>query len=110
MLSTTKTTPMKIGSRFYPYYPVIDPSLKPEQVATLFTDTLVMSNLYLKGLGADFDGDQVTVRGVFSIQANKSCHELMYKKQNFLDISGSLKRSTEKEAIQTLYQLTCDME
>jgi hypothetical protein len=110
VLSTTKTTPMKIGSRFYPYYPVIDPSLKPEQVATLFTDTLVMSNLYLKGLGADFDGDQVTVRGVFSIQANKSCHELMYKKQNFLDISGSLKRSTEKEAIQTLYQLTCDME
>lgn len=109
VLSTTKTTPMKIGSRFYPHYPIIDPELPPEKVATLFIDTLIMSNLYLNGLGADFDGDQISVRGIFSIQANKSCDELMYKKQNYLDISGNLKRSTEKEAIQTLYQLTADM-
>lgn len=108
VLSTIQTVPMKIGSRYYPHYPVIDPTLKPEQVATLFIDTLIMSNLYLKGLGADFDGDQITVRGVFSIQSNRSCNELMYKKQNYLDIVGNLKRATEKEAIQTLYQLTCD--
>lgn len=110
VLSTDKTVPMKIGSRFYPYYPVLDLNASKEEIMTLFKDTLSMSNTYLNGLGADFDGDQITVRGVFSIQANKSCEELMYKVQNFLDISGNLKRTTEKDAIQTLYQLTVDME
>lgn len=109
VLSTLETVPMKIGSKFYPYFPKVDPSLTPEKVASLFIDTLIMSNLYLGGLGADFDGDQITVRGIFDIHANKSCEELMYKKQNYLDISGNLKRKTEKEAIQTLYQLTSDI-
>lgn len=101
---------MRIGSRFYPYYPVLDLNMKKSDIATLFIDTLSMSNGYLSGLGADFDGDQVTVRGIFSIQANKDAHELMYKIQNFLDISCNLKRSTEKEAIQTLFQITADVD
>lgn len=110
VLSTQKTVPMKVGSRFYPYYPDIDLNATKEQVSIMFIDTLQMSNAYLSGLGADFDGDQITVRGVFSIQSNKSCHAHIYQKQNFLDISGNLKRSTEKEAIQTLYQLTADID
>lgn len=100
---------MKIGSRFYPFYPIINANASKEEVSTMFIDTLSMSNAYLSGLGADFDGDQVTVRGVFAIQSNQSSNEIMYKKQNFLDISCNLKRSTEKEAIQTLYQLTADI-
>lgn len=53
--------------------------------------------------------DQVTVRGVWDVNANKTCEAMMYKTQNFLDISGNLKRATEKEARQTLYQLTSDI-
>lgn len=109
VLSTAKTVPMKIGSRFYPFYPIINTNASKEEVSTMFIDTLSMSNAYLSGLGADFDGDQVTVRGVFAIQSNQSSNEIMYKKQNFLDISCNLKRSTEREAIQTLYQLTADI-
>jgi hypothetical protein len=42
---------MYIDGKVYKTYPKIDPSKSKEEVSTLFIDTLVMSNLYLKGLG-----------------------------------------------------------
>lgn len=100
---------MLINGKVYTHYPVVDPTLTPSEVSSLFINTLIISNLYTKGLGADYDGDQVTVRGVWDINANKACHDMMYKVQNFLDISGNLKRATEKEAIQTIYQLSSNV-
>ena len=106
--STIDTTPAIVSGKFYRFYPVVDPSLPPSVVSTLFRDSLSISNLYLRGLGGDYDGDQVSVRGVWDINANKRCHENMYMKKNFLNISGGLMRGTEREAVQTLYSLTCD--
>lgn len=106
--STIKTTPATVSGKFYRFYPVVDPSLPPSVVSTLFKDALCISNLYLKGLGGDYDGDQVSVRGVWDINANRRCNENIYTKKNFLNISGQLIRTTEKEAIQTFYSLTCD--
>ena len=107
--STIKTTPMMVNGKIYDHYPIIDPNLTTDEVSSSFINTLLISNLYLKGLGGDYDGDQVTVRGVWDINANRTCEQMMYKTQNYLDISGGLKRVTEKEAIQTLYQLTSDV-
>lgn len=105
-LSTIETGPVMISGRLYPFYPKIDTSLSKSQVSNLFRDTLCISNLYLKGLGGDYDGDQVTVRGVWDVNANRKCHQNMYAKKNFLNISGKLIRSTEKEAVQTIYSLS----
>lgn len=108
VLSTIETKPMIISGTFYPNYPVIDPNLPTTKVTSLFRDTACMSNLYLAGLGADFDGDQVSVRGVWDINANRKCHEQIYAKKNILNIAGKIIRTTEKEALQTLYSLTSD--
>lgn len=53
VLSTRKTVPMYIDDKFYQYYPNIDLSLSTNEVETSFTETLELSNLFLKALGGD---------------------------------------------------------
>ena len=108
VLSTIDTVPMIINDKFYPYYPVIDPNLPSLTVAGLFRETFCVSNLYLKGQCADYDGDQETIRGVWTVEANKEAEDLIYDKKNLLDMSGRLVRTTEKEAIQTIFSLTAN--
>ena len=48
--STTKTTPVYIGGTLYKWYPVIEPDVEKEKMATLFVDSLQFSNSYLPGL------------------------------------------------------------
>lgn len=57
VLSTHQTIPMFIANRVYTNYPKIDLNLSKDEISTLFADTVTMSNLYLAGLGADYDGD-----------------------------------------------------
>lgn len=108
VLSTLRTVPMIISGKLYKEYPVCDPKADPTEVTSMFRDSLCQSNLYLKGLGGDYDGDQETVRGVWDINANKECDKQIYEKRNLLNIAGQLIRTTEKEAIQTFYSLTCN--
>lgn len=51
--STTKTTPVYIGSTLYRWYPVIDLNADKEKMATRFIDSLQFSNSYLPGLDGD---------------------------------------------------------
>ena len=108
VLSTLETEPVIINNKLYKNYPKIDVNLSPSTVAGLFKETFCLSNLYLKGQGADFDGDQETLRGIWSVEANKEAERLLYEKKNLLDMSCKLVRSTEREAVQTLYSLTAD--
>ena len=68
----------------------------------------MLSNVYLKTMGADYDGDQVSVRVVFSQEANAECERLHGAPTNFLSANGTNVRVTTNEAIQTLYMLTKD--
>ena len=49
---------------------------------------------------------QITVKGLFSQEANEEAYKRMISKANILDTNGNTVRSTEKEAIQTLYEFT----
>lgn len=106
VLSTRKTVPMYIDDKFYQYYPDINLSLPSNDVETLFTETLELSNLYLKALGGDYDGDMVSVRGIFTQEANRELREKIMDKTNILNIAGQNIRTTEREAVQALYNLT----
>lgn len=108
VMSTINTEQVIISGKLYKYYPKVDLSLSPEDVAVSFRDSLSISNLYLSEAGGDYDGDQVSVRGIYDINANRKAEELMLSKKNLLGISGNLIRTTEKEAIQTMYALTCN--
>lgn len=106
VLSTKQTIPVYINGHVYPRYPLIDLSKSKNDVAISFLDTLVMSNLYLKGLGGDYDGDQVSVKGLYTQEANKEAKEIMMAKSHILNISGDTMRNTTNESIQTLYAMT----
>ena len=108
VLSTMKTCKMNVNGRIYRFYPVIDVNLPQDKVATQFIEVLMMQNTYLQTLDADYDGDQVSVRTVFSQEANAECDRLCKEPTNYLSANGTNVRTSEKESVQTLYALTKD--
>lgn len=106
VLSTHKTMPMYVGNKVYANYPIVDLEKNSQEVSTLFVDTLTMSNLYLTGLGGDYDGDQVTVKAIFSQEGNLEAEKIMNNPSNILNIYGQNMRATTNEGVQTLYMLT----
>lgn len=54
----------------------------------------------------DYDGDQTTVKVVFTQEANEECDRVMNEKSYFINASGQIIRKVENEAIQTLYVMT----
>ena len=106
ILSTLRTQKAIVNGTTYDYYPIVDFNMPKNDVATFFFDILKMSNVYLKAIGGDYDGDQTTIKGVFSLEANKECDEIVRSKRNILDANGDNIRLTTMEAIQCLYCLT----
>lgn len=106
VLSTIKTFPVKIGDVVYRHYPVIDPNISKEKINTIFNDTTTMSNTYLKTLGADYDGDMVSIRMVFSEEANREAHDLINSIKNYFTIEGEMIRVVENELYLTFYNMS----
>lgn len=97
------------NGREYPFYPDIDLNLDHSKVGVQFVDTLVMSNSHLEGMGADYDGDQVSARGLWSDEANAEAEQLMNSKMTALDIRGNNVKSVAKELYNSMYELTKTM-
>lgn len=106
VLSTIKTAPAMISGKYYPFYPIIPMNMSGVDASTLFKDTLSISNLYLHALGGDYDGDQLTVRGIWFDESNREADASIYTVNNILNIFGSISRTTTNEAIQSFYSLT----
>lgn len=106
IMSTRITQPMVINNKLYENYPVIDLSLKKKEIEVQFKETIGICPLYLNGLDGDHDGDQVTVKSVFSIEANEEAEAILFSKLNLLSLDGSNIRTIGNEGIQTLYTMT----
>lgn len=104
--STIETEAMYINNRFYKYYPKINLDINDKKILSNFIDTMQPCVIYLKGLGADFDGDQMTIRGLWSKESNLEAAKMMMSPLNLLGINGKINRSVENEAAQALYSST----
>lgn len=104
--STTQTDKLYYNGKLFKFYPRIDLSMTPKEVSTYFYDVLKMSNVLLKAFGGDYDGDQLSIKGIFSQEANAECDRIVRGKANILDINASNVRKSTNECIQTLYTLT----
>lgn len=60
----------------------------------------------MKIMNKVYDGDQVTVKGVFSQEACEEARKIMKSKAHILNIYGGNMRRTTNEGVQTLYMLT----
>jgi len=103
ILTTKHTTSVLIGDKYYAYYPLIN---LDKDSSTSFVDTLHVHNSYLPGLGGDYDGDMLTVSGVFSDEANADAERYMQDKKYIMTLIGDNSRVIQRDFVQTLYSLT----
>jgi len=106
VLSTVKTMPVIINNKVYPHYPVVDLSLSEGEVKTQFIDTVSMSNLYLDAIGGDYDGDMVSIKMCYTVEANQEADELIHNIKHYISIQGNLVRVLSNEAYLTFYNMT----
>lgn len=104
--STMETIPLHVGERIYKWYPKIDMNTPKRLIATKFIDSVTFSNSYLKGITGDYDGDQTTIKIIFSQEANEECKRLLSTKSTLITSTGKLIRFVESEPIQTFYSLS----
>ena len=104
--STKETEPMYFDEIYYPYYPKIREEDIGKDTSNMFVDTMKMSNLYLPGLKGDYDGDQITCKGVYTTEANEELEQFQNSKENFLDFGCSPLRTSTGDVIQSIYALT----
>lgn len=104
--STVETQAMYVNNRFYKYYPKVDLNIDPDRILSNFIDTMQPCVIFLAGLGGDFDGDQMTVRGLWSKEANIEASEMMKSPLNLLGVNRKFNRTVENEAIQAIYSST----
>lgn len=106
-VSTTKSTEgVYVNGEYYRWYPRIREEDIGKNTSNLFIDTLCLSNLHLKGLGGDYDGDSVTVKGVWFVESNEEINRLLNSKKVLVNIGASNIKVSGNEAIQSLYSLT----
>ena len=106
VLSTIKTAPVIIDGIVYPHYPVIDLSLTEDEIARVFIDTISVSNLYLDAIGGDYDGDTVSLKILFSIEANKEAEQQLNDIKHYLTVKGDLVRVLSNETYLSFYNMT----
>lgn len=106
ILSTRNTMPMIINNHLYKHYPVIDLNTKLQNLDALFIDSIKLFPPYLKAIGGDHDGDQITSKCTFTIEACDDAKKILYAKTNIISINGEGIRSIGNEGIQTMYTMT----
>ena len=104
--STIETIPVYIDETYYPYYPKIKQSDIGKDTSNMFVDVFIMSNLLLAGLGADFDGDTITVKSLYTKESNDELREHINAKSNFITLGAENIKSSSGDAIMAIYSLT----
>lgn len=104
--STVETEPIVIDGIFYKWYPKIRQTDIGKNTSNKFIDTLSLANPYCGLMGADYDGDQVTVKMPYSVEATEELKKYVQSNAQFVTLSGQNGRVAGNEAIQALYNLT----
>lgn len=104
--STNEMEPIYVGDTYYPYYPKIREEDIGTNTGNKFVDTMKLSNLYLPGLGGDYDGDTVSMKGVYTIEANEEIEQFVNSNRNFIDLGGRNIRKSTGDVIQSIYSFT----
>lgn len=108
--STVTTEPMVIDQTFYPHYPHIEQKDIGGNTSNKFIDSATLSNLYLDGIGGDYDGDQVTIKGIYSDEANNELEEHLKSPSHYFNLGGKGVRVPIKDAFQSIYNMTLGLE
>jgi len=91
----------------YPRWPILsDDREHAHDLNYLFVDTVRVFPTFLKALGGDFDGDQISTQGVFTEEANEACRKYITSKMNIVNVSGGTMREFAEISQVGLFNLT----
>ena len=90
----------------YKWYPKFYEKDIGKDTSNKFIDTLSFSNTYCSMMGADYDGDQITIKMAYSIEANQELSKYIDSKAQFITLGGNNGRTAGNEALQAMYNLT----
>lgn len=107
--STIETEKVTINGITYDYYPKIRKEDIGSDTSNKFIDTMNICNGYLDSIGGDYDGDMVTIKGVYTDEANAELKKQLETNIHFINLGGNPVISTAKEAIQAIYAMTLTM-
>jgi DNA-directed RNA polymerase beta' subunit len=99
IITTETTISQNIYSTTFPNYPNLENGAS-------WVDSVKPNNSYLAGLGGDYDGDTVSIRGVYTKEANEEAAMLIKSKMTLLDGAGKASRIFSKEGTLSLYNFT----
>lgn len=100
-----KTINKTIEGINYPRFPLIaKEDFETIDIGKNFKDTISIFPSNLEALGADFDGDQVSIQSVMN--KNNKCMDYIYSKTNIINIGGGTMRNTKDVTAHTIYNLT----
>lgn len=106
VITTTKTRPMVVDGKYYRWYPIITDDMIGKNTSSTFVDTISISNPTIGTAGGDFDGDTVTCKPVYSIEANNELKQFLHSKGCYHALDGAPAKKLNKEGIICLYSLT----
>ena len=104
--TTTNTVTMVVNDKFYRWYPDISKEDIGKNTSAMFEDTISMCNPTVGAAGGDYDGDTVTCKPIYSIEANAEMQAFLDSKGNFNQLDGINTKTVSKEGIVCLYTLT----
>ena len=106
-VSTIKNTEnVYVDGEFYRWYPRIREEDIGINTSDVFIDTLNLANPHLRGLGGYNDGDSVTVKVLWTFEANEEIDRSMNSVKNMVNMGGINLKVSDAEAIQSVFNLT----
>lgn len=106
VLSTIKTEPIIIDGTFYKEYPLIRVEDMNKDTSSKFIDVALPNNVRLDSIGGDFDGDTISSKPPFSIEASEELYDVVNSKKHYISLDGMNAMNVTKEGLQSLYNLT----
>lgn len=106
VISTIETEPMIIGNTFYKEYPKIRMDDIGKNSTNKFVDVALPNNVRLGSIGGDFDGDTVSSKATYSVEANEELYRAVNDKKHYISMGCVNEMTTTNEGIQAIYDLT----
>ena len=97
---------MIIDGTFYIEYPLIRVEDMNKDTSSTFIDVALPNNVRLDSIGGDFDGDTISSKPPFSIEASEELYDVINSKKHYISLDGMNAMNVTKEGLQSLYNLT----
>ncbi|MGL5711952.1 MAG: hypothetical protein ACRCX2_02960, partial [Paraclostridium sp.] len=97
-----------LGVRYEDHFPIVDEHIDMEHIDKYIETGIKLNASIFSAMGADCDGDAISVKPVYSTEANKEIADSFGKMINLTTINGDFVRDISRDAKHTMFTFTRD--